>query len=442
MSKDQTYPDHAHIAKKWRKKWDAAGYFRANAKTTKKGYAILQPPPNVTGILHMGHLLNNTIQDVLARKARMEGKEVCWIPGSDHASIATEAKVIERLAQSRQSKASLGKAAFLSAAWAWKKEHEDIICNQLKYLGISCDWSRQYFTMDRVRSQAVTSAFIDLYKKGYIYRDMRMIYWDPKRQTALADEEVHYEQRMGTLYYIAYGVEGEAEPLVVATTRPETIFGDTALCLHPSDPRGKRLKGKHAIVPIVERKIPIVFDDYVDPDLGSGVLKITPAHDMNDYQIGKRHGLALINIFDPDGRLNKQGGTYQGMDRDKARKAVVNELKKAGALVKTMPHTHQVGLSERSKAVVEPRLSKQWFVSMKDLAKEAIAAVENKTIRFYPEKMTGMYFSWMRNIKDWCISRQLWWGHSIPIYYLPNGEHVVGQNKGSFFIGKIKISRP
>ncbi|MEM9737885.1 MAG: valine--tRNA ligase [Bacteroidota bacterium] len=424
MQKKSAY-HHQEVESKWSSFWEKEGYFRSQVNKNKEPYVLIMPPPNVTGILHMGHLLNNTVQDVLARKARMAGKEVCWVPGTDHASIATEAKVLEKLEKKGLTKAKLGKQAFLKEAWQWKKKHEDIIIHQLKRLGISCDWERSYFTMDTVRSDSVTAAFVKLHEEGYIYRGTRMIHWDPKRETALADEEVVYREVTGQLYYIRYALAESSESIVIATTRPETILGDTAIAVHPEDKRYQHLHGKQAIIPLTNRKIPIIADSHVDPLFGTGCLKITPAHDPYDYELGKKHGLAIINIMHPNGSLNENAGHYQNLDRVAARKKIVADLHTKRLLVRKEQHIHQVGFSERSNAIVEPRISTQWFVRMQQLAQPAIKAVQNHTIQFHPAKFINMYNAWMHNIKEWCISRQLWWGHPIPVYYLKDGRYVV-----------------
>lgn len=409
--------------------WEAHGFFSSRPQATKSPYVIVMPPPNITGHLHLGHVLNGSLQDVLARRARMQGREVCWVPGTDHASIATETKVVDLLAKRGIAKADLGRAGFLKEVWDWKAHYGGAIVALQKRLGFSADWDRQRFTMDEPLSQAVTKAFVSLYKEGYIYRDKRMIHWDPAGRTALSDEEVRHEEVNGHFYHIRYPLVGSKSFVVVATTRPETMLGDMALCVHPQDERYAHLHGKRAYVPLIGREIPIIVDDYVDPDFGSGCLKVTPAHDPNDYLLGKKHGLAFLNIFTEDGKLNEHAQRYVGEDRFMARKHIVAALKSSGLLVKTVPHTHQVGLSERTGAVVEPRLSLQWFVKMKDLAVPAIQAVERGDVRFHPHRFVNTYMSWMREIRDWCISRQLWWGHRIPVYYLSDGRYVVAETE-------------
>jgi valyl-tRNA synthetase len=401
----------------------------------REPYTVVIPPPNVTGVLHMGHMLNNTIQDVLVRRARMQGKNACWVPGTDHASIATEAKVVNKLAAEGIKKNDLTRDEFLEHAWNWTREHGGIILQQLKKLGASCDWDRTAFTMDDIRSESVLKVFCDLYEKGLIYRGVRMVNWDPKALTALSDEEVIHKEVNGKLYYLRYMIEGDPEGryAVVATTRPETIMGDTAMCIHPDDPKNAHLKGKKVIVPLVNRAIPVIEDEYVDIEFGTGCLKVTPAHDVNDYLLGEKYNLPSIDIFNPDGTLNENGDRYAGMDRFDVRKQIEKDLEEAGLIEKTEPYTNKVGFSERTDEVIEPKLSMQWFLKMEDLAKPAAKAVENDTIRFFPEKYKNTYRHWMENIKDWCISRQLWWGHQIPAYFLPKGGYVVALTKEEAF---------
>ena len=420
------------VEQKWYHYWTANNYFRSTPDS-REPYTIVIPPPNVTGVLHMGHLMNNTLQDVLIRRARMRGYNACWVPGTDHASIATEAKVVNKLKNQGIDKNEIGREAFLKHAWEWTHEHGGVILEQLKKLGCTCDWDRTKFTLDPDMSASVIRAFVDLYNKGMIYRGFRMVHWDPEAQTTLSDEEVIYEERQGNLYHIAYAIEGSEEKVVVATTRPETLFGDTAIAIHPEDERYLALHGKKAIVPIVNRVVPIIKDKYVSLDLGTGCLKVTPAHDENDKVLGEKHQLDIIDIFNSNATLNHHGLHYQGKDRFVVRKAVVKELEAAGALVKVTPHTHKVGTSERTKAVVEPRLSDQWFLKMAELAKPAINAVENGDVELVPKKFMNTYRHWMNNIRDWNISRQLWWGHQIPAYYY-------GYNRSSVVVAETKTA--
>ena len=420
------------VEQKWYHYWTANNYFRSTPDS-REPYTIVIPPPNVTGVLHMGHLMNNTLQDVLIRRARMRGYNACWVPGTDHASIATEAKVVNKLKNQGIDKNEIGREAFLKHAWEWTHEHGGVILEQLKKLGCTCDWDRTKFTLDPDMSASVIRAFVDLYNKGMIYRGFRMVHWDPEAQTTLSDEEVIYEERQGNLYHIAYAIEGSEEKVVVATTRPETLFGDTAVAIHPEDERYLALHGKKAIVPIVNRVVPIIKDKYVSLDLGTGCLKVTPAHDENDKVLGEKHQLDIIDIFNSNATLNHHGLHYQGKDRFAVRKAVVKELEAAGALVKVTPHTHKVGTSERTKAVVEPRLSDQWFLKMAELAKPAINAVENGDVELVPKKFMNTYRHWMNNIRDWNISRQLWWGHQIPAYYY-------GYNRSSVVVAETKTA--
>lgn len=416
----------AEVEEKWYKYWMDNNLFHSEPDD-REPFTVVIPPPNVTGVLHMGHMLNNTIQDVLVRRARMQGKNACWVPGTDHASIATEAKVVNRLASRGIAKNDLTREEFLEHAWDWTREHGGIILEQLKKLGASCDWDRTAFTMDDTRSESVLKVFCDLHEKGLVYRGVRMVNWDPKALTALSDEEVIHKEVTGKLYYLRYKIEGDPDGryAVVATTRPETIMGDTAMCIHPDDPKNSHLKGKKVIIPLVNRAIPVIEDDYVDIEFGTGCLKVTPAHDVNDYMLGEKYNLPSIDIFNDDGTLNEHGIHYKGMDRFEVRKRIEKDLEAAGLLEKTEPYTNKVGFSERTDAIIEPKLSMQWFLKMEQLAKPAIEAVENDTIRFYPEKYKNTYRHWMENIKDWCISRQLWWGHRIPAYFLPKGGYVV-----------------
>ena len=414
---------------KWYKYWMEHKFFSSSVDSSKEPYTIVIPPPNVTGVLHMGHMLNNTIQDVLVRKARMEGKNACWVPGTDHASIATEAKVVGMLKEKGIEKKSLSRNEFLSHAWEWKEKYGGIILEQLKKLGASCDWDRTRFTMDADMSQAVISVFVDLHRKGKIYRGIRMVNWDPQGKTALSDDEVIFKEVQSKLYYIQYQVEGTEEFLTIATTRPETIMADTAICINPNDPRFTHLKGKKAVIPLINRPIPIIEDDYVDMEFGTGCLKVTPAHDINDYEIGLRHQLPVIDIIADDGTLNEKAAILIGEDRFIARKKIAKLLKEAGRLVKEEDYRSNVGHSERTDAVIEPKLSLQWFLKMEDITQPALKSVMDDVIQLYPPKFKNMYRSWMENVRDWCISRQLWWGHQIPAYYLPNGEYVVANSK-------------
>jgi len=430
----------AAIEQKWYEYWTKNEYFHSTPDS-RKPYTIVIPPPNVTGVLHMGHLMNNTLQDVLIRRARMRGYNACWVPGTDHASIATEAKVVNKLKNQGIDKADIGRSAFLEHAWDWTHEHGGIILEQLKKLGCSCDWERTKFTLDDDMSKSVIKVFCDLYEQGLIYRGYRMVNWDPEAQTTLSDEEVIYEEKQGNLYHIAYAIEGSDEQVIIATTRPETLFGDTAVAIHPDDERYLALHGKKAIVPLVNRVVPIIKDDYVSLELGTGCLKVTPAHDENDKVLGDKHKLEFIDIFNPDGTLNQYGLHYEGQDRFAVRKAVVNELKASGSLVKVTPHMHKVGTSERTKAVVEPRLSDQWFLKMESLAKPAIDAVENGDVQLVPQKFINTYRHWMNNIRDWNISRQLWWGHQIPAYYYgDNNEKVVVADSKAEALEKAKTN--
>lgn len=428
----------SEVEEKWYRYWLDNRYFHSEPDE-REPYTIVIPPPNVTGILHMGHMLNNTIQDILIRRARMQGKNACWVPGTDHASIATEAKVVGKLASQGIKKADLTREAFLEHAWDWTHEHGGIILEQLKKLGASCDWERTCFTMDEIRTKSVIRAFCHLYEKGKIYRGVRMVNWDPQALTALSDEEVIYKEQEGQLYYLRYKIEGEDGYAVVATTRPETIMGDTAMCINPNDPKNAHLKGKKVIVPLINRIIPVIEDDYVDMEFGTGCLKVTPAHDVNDYILGEKHHLSAIDIFNSDGTLNENGAMYAGMDRFAAREKIVEDLRAAGLLEKVEPYTNKVGFSERTNVPIEPKLSMQWFLEMKDLAKPALEAVENDVIKFYPSKYKNVYRHWMENIKDWCISRQLWWGHQIPAYYLPKGGFVVAETKEEAYLKALKM---
>ena len=420
------------IEDKWYAEWMKKGYFHSEPDE-REPYTIVIPPPNVTGVLHMGHMLNNTIQDVLARHARMQGKNVCWLPGTDHASIATESKVVESLKESGIEKSRLSRDEFMEYAWQWKEKHGGIILEQLKKLGASCDWDRTSFTMDKQLSDSVIQVFIDLYNKGLIYRGIRMINWDPVAKTAVSDEEVIHKEVNSKLYYVDYQIEGREDFITIATTRPETILGDSAVCVHPDDDRYRHLKGSNIIVPMVNRIVPLLFDYYVDPEFGTGALKITPAHDINDYELGIKYKLPSIDIFHDDGSLNENAELFTGIDRFEARKLVVQELKKSGQLNKTEDYVNKVGYSERTNAVIEPRISTQWFLNMQEIAKPALEHVMNDDIAFFPAKFKNMYRHWMENVKDWCISRQLWWGHRIPAWYSPDGDFVVAETEEEAF---------
>ncbi len=410
---------------KWYQSWIDKGLFHSEPDH-REPYTIVIPPPNVTGMLHMGHMLNNTLQDVLIRRARMSGKNACWVPGMDHASIATEAKVVAMLHEQGIEKADLTREEFLKYAWEWKEKYGGVILKQLRKLGASCDWDRTCFTMDDERTESVLRVFCDLYEKGKIYRGVRMVNWDPSAKTALSDEEVIFKESHGKLYYLRYKVEGSDEALIVATTRPETILGDTALCVNPNDPRYQHLAADaRVIVPLVGRSIPVIRDEYVDIEFGTGALKVTPAHDVNDYMLGEKYNLETIDIFNDDGTINDKVGIYVGMDRFELRKQIEKDLQAADLLEKTEDYTNNVGYSERTGVAIEPKLSMQWFLSMEELAKPATKAVLEDVIRFVPEKYKNTYRHWMENIKDWCISRQLWWGQRIPAYYLPKGGYVV-----------------
>ena len=430
---------------KWYEHWMDKNYFHSTPDE-REPYTIVIPPPNVTGVLHMGHMMNNTIQDILIRRARMQGKNACWVPGTDHASIATEAKVVNRLAQQGIKKTDIGREEFLKHAWDWTHEHGGIILKQLRRLGCSCDWERTSFTMDDIRSKSVIRAFVDLYNKGLIYRGVRMVNWDPKALTALSDEEVIFKDEHSKLFYLRYylheddgtgatGAEGEIihtdekgrRYAVVATTRPETIMGDTAMCINPADPKNQWLRGKKVVVPLVNRVIPVIEDDYVDIEFGTGCLKVTPAHDVNDYMLGEKHNLQSINIFNDDATISEAAGMYIGMTREDVRKQIIIDMKEAGLLEKIEDYNNKVGYSERTNVPIEPKLSMQWFLKMEHLADIALKPVLNGDIKFYPAKYVNLYRHWLENIKDWCISRQLWWGHQIPAYYLPEGGFVVAE---------------
>ncbi len=410
------------VEDKWYEYWMKHGYFNS-VPDDRKPYTIVIPPPNVTGVLHMGHMLNNTIQDVLVRRARLKGYNACWVPGTDHASIATEAKVVSKLKSEGIRKADISREEFLEHAWEWTHKHGGIILEQLKKLVASCDWDRTKFTMDEQLSESVIDVFIDLYEKGLIYRGFRMVNWDPQAKTTLSDEEVVYIERTDKLYYINYKIDGEDGFVTIATTRPETILGDTAVCVNPSDGRFTQLEGKSVIVPVCNRVIPVIFDDYVDMEFGTGCLKITPAHDANDKEIGERHKLEIIDILNDDGTLNEYGLHYQGQDREEARRNIADELERMGCLAKVEDYAHKVGTSERTHAVIEPKISVQWFLKMKELSKPALDHVMDDTVKFHPSKFKNSYRNWMENVRDWNISRQLYWGHRIPAYYYSSGIH-------------------
>ncbi len=413
---------------KWYKYWLDKRYFYSTPDN-REPYTVVIPPPNVTGVLHMGHMLNNTIQDVLVRRARMLGKNACWVPGTDHASIATEAKVVQKLRKEGIKKSDLTRDEFLSHAFEWKDKHGGIILEQLKKLGCSCDWERTSFTMDAEYSKSVIQVFIDLYEKGKIYRDVRMVNWDVEALTAVSDEEVIYKEVNSKLFHVRYQVvDSTDEWVTIATTRPETILGDTAICINPKDERYNHLHGKKVIVPLTNREIPIILDEYVEMEFGTGCLKVTPAHDINDYELGKKHNLETIDIFNDNGTLNAHGLHYQGKDRFEVRKEIEKELNEKGFLVKVEEHLNKVGFSERTDAIIEPKLSLQWFVKMQELSKPALDNVMNGNINFHPEKFKNTYRHWLDNVKDWCISRQLWWGHQIPVYYLSDGRFVVAKD--------------
>jgi valyl-tRNA synthetase len=424
----------SEVENKWYAYWMENGFFNAKPDLKKESYTIVIPPPNVTGVLHMGHMLNNTIQDILVRRARMQGKEACWIPGTDHASIATEAKVVAMLREKGIKKSDLSREEFLKYAWEWKEKYGGIILEQLKKLGASCDWSRTKFTMDADYYEAVIDVFIDLHKKGYIYRGMRMVNWDPAGKTALSDDEVIHKDVQSKLYYIQYAIEGSKDEFVtIATVRPETIMADAAICINPNDERYKHLKGKKAIIPLINRAIPIIEDDYVTMDFGTGCLKVTPAHDMNDYELGIKHKLHVIDILNEDGTLNAKAQILVGEDRFIARKKIAKELEEKNYLSKVEEYKSNVGFSERTDAVIEPRLSLQWFLKMETITKPALKHVMNDDIQLIPPKFKNTYNHWMSNVRDWCISRQLWWGHRIPAWYGPNGEIAVARTREEAF---------
>ena len=437
MNELATKYDPSEVEDKWYAYWMEHGLFHSEPDE-REPYTIVIPPPNVTGVLHMGHMLNNTIQDILVRRARMMGKNACWVPGTDHAAISTEAKVVTKLAEEGIKKQDLSREEFLKHAWDWTHKYGGIILKQLRTLGASCDWERTAFTMDEKLSKSVIKVFNSLYEKGWIYRGVRMVNWDPKALTALSDEEVIYKEEQSHLFHLRYYVEGEDKYIVVATTRPETILGDTAVCVNPNDERYGWLKGKKVIVPLVGRAVPIIMDDYVEMDFGTGCLKVTPAHDVNDYMLGEKYNLPSIDIFNDNGTISEAGGMYVGMDRFDVRKRIMEDLKAAGLVEKVEDYVNKVGHSERTDAVIEPKLSMQWFVKMEELAKPALNAVETDDIKFVPSKFKNIYRHWMTNIKDWCISRQLWWGHRIPAWYLPQGGYVVAENEEEALLKAIE----
>ena len=439
MKVSKTY-NPSETEKKWYDYWLKKRYF-ASQPDDKEPYTIVIPPPNVTGILHMGHMLNNTIQDILIRKARMQGYNACWVPGTDHASIATEAKVVKSLSDKGIRKEDLSRKEFLEHAWKWKEHHGGIILEQLKKLGASCDWERTKFTMDHNLSESVKKVFIDLHEKGLIYKGVRMVNWDSEAQTAVSDEEVLYKEIDSKLFHISYQIENENEKIIVATTRPETILGDTAICVNPKDKRYSNLVGKDVYVPLIKRKIPIISDEYVDMEFGTGALKITPAHDINDYEIGYKHKLETIDILNNDGTLNEKAKLFVGTDRFKARELIVEELKQTNHLVKIENHKNKVGFSERTNSIIEPKLSMQWFLKMDKISKPALDNVINGNIKFHPKKFISTYKHWMSNIKDWCLSRQLWWGHRIPVYYYDGNNYVVAKSDKDAY-KKIKKINP
>ena len=416
------------VESKWYTHWMEKGYFHSKPDN-RTPYTIVIPPPNVTGVLHMGHMLNNTLQDVMIRKARMQGFNACWVPGTDHASIATEAKVLKKLSDEGVKKSDITREEFMNHAWAWKEKHGNIILDQLKQIGASCDWNRTKFTLDDQMNESVIKVFVDLHNKGLIYRGIRMVNWDPSAQTAISDEEVIFKDVNSHLYHINYKIEDSEEEITIATTRPETILGDTAICLNPNDNRYKHLKGKKAIIPLIGRVIPIIFDEYVDMDFGTGALKITPAHDINDYEIGDKHGLQTIDILNDDGTLNEAATIYIGEDRFVVRKKISQELKEKGYLIKKEEYQNKVGFSERTNSAIEPKLSMQWFFKMEKLAKPALENVMNDNILLHPAKFKNTYRHWMENIKDWCVSRQLWWGQQIPAYFYDGNKYVIAESK-------------
>lgn len=430
----------AEAEAKWYQYWLDQKFFASKPNPDKEPYTIVIPPPNVTGVLHMGHMLNNTIQDVLVRRARMQGKEACWVPGTDHASIATEAKVVALLKEKGIDKRSISREEFLTHAWEWKEKYGGIILEQLKKMGASCDWDRTRFTMEPELSKAVIEVFVDLYNKGLIYRGVRMVNWDPAGRTAISDDEVNYKEVQSRLVYLNYPIEGEeGKSITISTTRAETIFADVAICVHPNDEMYQHLAGKMALIPLINKAIPIIFDAAVEMEFGTGCLKVTPAHDIVDYEIGQRHNLPIIDLLNEDGTLNEYGERYAGLDRFVVRKQIVKDLQEAGFVEKIDDIKNNVGFSERTDAVIEPKLSMQWFLKMEDISKPALEAVMNDSIKLHPAKFKNTYSSWMENVRDWCISRQLWWGHQIPAYYLPNGKLVVAETKEEALVLAQKI---
>ncbi len=427
----------AETEARWYQHWMDKKYF-ASTPDDREAFTIVIPPPNVTGVLHMGHMLNNTIQDVLIRKARMQGKNACWVPGTDHASIATEAKVVKMLRERGIKKSDLTRDEFLKYAWEWKEEYGGIILQQLQKLGASCDWDRTAFTMDEVRSEAVYKVFVDLYEKGKLYRRKRMVNWDPEAKTVLSNEEVIYGLENSRLFHVKYAIEGSDDYLVIATTRPETIPGDTAVAVHPDDPRYQHLKGKKVIVPLIGRVVPVIFDEYVTMDFGTGALKVTPAHDVNDFDLGVKHKLETVDVFNDDGTMSAEAGIYPGEDRFVVRKKFADDLESAGFIEKIEDYKNNVGRSERTNAVVEPRLSLQWYVDMKAIAGPALAAVESDDIEFFPKNQKNLYRHWMENIRDWCISRQLWWGHRVPAWYLGEDTFVAENEELALEQARVK----
>jgi valyl-tRNA synthetase len=432
---------HSEAEQQWYEHWEREGYFHSEPDE-RDPYTIVIPPPNVTGVLHMGHALNNTVQDILVRRAKMQGFNTCWVPGTDHASIATEAKVVGMLRERGIDKKSLSRDEFLKYAWEWKEKYGGIILQQFRKLGLSLDWKRTAFTMDADYYAAVIKVFIDLYNKGLIYRGVKMINWDPKAKTALSDEEVNYKQTNSKLYYVRYKIDGdEDEYITIATVRPETILGDTAVCVHPEDPRYAHLRGRFCFVPLINRRIPIIFDEYIDMEFGTGALKVTPAHDINDYNLGQKHHLEVIDTLNDDGTMSEAAQLYTGEDRFAVRKKIVKDLDAAGNLVKEEDYTNQVGYSERTDVVIEPRLSMQWWCNMNRMASPALGAVMSDNIEFYPSKFKNLYRHWMENIKDWCISRQLWWGQRIPAWYAPDGTFQLAATREEAF-EKFKLQNP
>ena len=434
--------DASLVEDKWYKHWMEKNYFHSEPDD-REAFSIVIPPPNVTGILHMGHMLNNSIQDILIRKARIDGKNACWVPGTDHASIATEAKVVRMLREQGVKKSDLTRDEYLEKAWEWKEKYGGLILQQLKKLGASCDWERTAFTMDETRSEAVFKAFVDLHKKGKLYRGLRMVNWDPEAQTVLSNEEVLHKEENSFLYHVKYAIEGEENTYVtIATTRPETILGDSAIAVHPEDERYTHLKGKKVIVPLVNRAVPVIFDSYVEQEFGTGALKVTPAHDVNDYEIGKRHELEVIDIFNDNGTVSKAGELYVGLDRFRVRKEIVKDLEEIGLLAKKEDYPHSVGRSERTNAVVEPKLSMQWYVNMQMITEPALNAVMNDDVIFNPKKYKNTYKHWLDNIRDWCISRQLWWGHRIPAWYYEDEIFVAENAEQALEQAREKLNKP